>query len=194
MALRPLAEAAGRARMAGAVGVLLALSACAGEGTRGPGTLGPPQGLDCVPYARQVSGIDIRGDAWTWWDRAAGRYARGSVPEPGAVLVMRATPVMPRGHVAVVESIVGPREIRVTQANWGNDTKTRGRVETGTPVIDVSPGNAWQAVRVWNRRTQAYGRVNPAYGFIYPRGQPAEPQVAGRDAPQCGAPRSAPEG
>ncbi|MBX6322683.1 MAG: CHAP domain-containing protein [Rhodospirillaceae bacterium] len=165
-------------RRAAALGVLLLLSACAGDEVAGPGAVGPPQGLDCVPYARQVSGIDIHGDAWTWWDRAEGRYARGSVPVPGAVLVMRTTPVMPRGHLAVVETVVDSRDIRVTQANWGNDSKSRGRVETGTPVVDVSPDNTWRAVRVWNRRTQAYGRVNPAYGFIYPRGAPAAPLVA----------------
>jgi surface antigen len=122
-----------------------------------------------VPYARQVSGIDIRGDAWTWWSGAAGRYQRGGTPEAGAVLVMQATRVMRRGHLAVVESLVAPREIRVTQANWGYDRKTRGRVETGTPVIDVSEDNSWSAVRVWNRQTQAYGRVKPTFGFIYPR-------------------------
>ena len=31
--------------------------------------------LQCVPYARDVSGIQIYGDAHTWWDQAQGRYA-----------------------------------------------------------------------------------------------------------------------
>ena len=36
----------------------------------------PPQ--DCVPYARQVSGIKLFGDAWTWWDGAlAAHLERG---------------------------------------------------------------------------------------------------------------------
>jgi surface antigen len=122
-----------------------------------------------VPYARQVSGIDIRGDAWSWWYAAAGRYERGSVPEPRAVMVMEATPTMPLGHVAVVESVTGAREITITQANWGNTPQTRGRIETGTPVLDVSPDNSWHAVRVWYRPAQAFGRVNPVYGFIYAR-------------------------
>lgn len=146
---------------------LLALAGCAGDRSRG--TVGPPQGLECVPYARQVSGIELYGDAWTWWDSAAGRYDRGWHPEPGAVLVMEATGVMRRGHLAVVEQVIGPREVLVTQANWGNSAKTRGRVEHGTPVIDVSSDNSWRAVRVWNRETGAYGRVNPSYGFIYQR-------------------------
>ena len=34
-----------------------------------------PPYLQCVPYARQVSGIRIYGDAHTWWDQAEGRYA-----------------------------------------------------------------------------------------------------------------------
>jgi hypothetical protein len=161
---------------AAALAVLLALAGCGGSAGRPPGPdissigeVGKSSGLECVPYARQVSGIDIRGDAWTWWNEAAGRYQRGEVPEAGAVLVMQATRVMRRGHLAVVEALVSPREIRVTQANWGYDRKTRGRVEMGTPVIDVSEDNNWSAVRVWNRQTQAYGRINPTYGFIYPR-------------------------
>ena len=39
--------------------------------------------LQCVPYARQVSGIRIFGDAHTWWDQAAGHYARGNRPKVG---------------------------------------------------------------------------------------------------------------
>jgi hypothetical protein len=38
--------------------------------------------LQCVPYARQVSGIQLYGDAHTWWDQAAGRYDRGFTPAP----------------------------------------------------------------------------------------------------------------
>jgi hypothetical protein len=157
--------------MAGATFVLalalLVLAGC-GTATRTGDDLGPG-GLQCVPYARQVSGIDIRGDAWTWWESAAGLYPRGFVPEPGAVLVMQPTSVMPLGHVAVVQSVKGAREILVTQANWGSTPETRGRVESDTSVVDVSLGNDWRAVRVWNRSAGAYGRVNPAFGFIYAR-------------------------
>jgi hypothetical protein len=32
--------------------------------------------LQCVPYARAQSGIEIRGNAGTWWAQAEGRYAR----------------------------------------------------------------------------------------------------------------------
>ncbi|MCH7862397.1 MAG: CHAP domain-containing protein, partial [Proteobacteria bacterium] len=34
----------------------------------------------CVPFARQASGIAIYGDAWTWWPSAKGQYGRGSKP------------------------------------------------------------------------------------------------------------------
>src|SRR6478672_2506999 len=37
----------------------------------------------CVPYARDYSGIQIFGDAWTWWTQANGRYARGQLPIRG---------------------------------------------------------------------------------------------------------------
>ena len=42
--------------------------------------------LQCVPYARQVSGIHIYGDAHSWWGKANGKYARGSMPRVGAVM------------------------------------------------------------------------------------------------------------
>ena len=42
--------------------------------------------LQCVPFARQSSGIQLYGDALSWWDQAAGRYARGRQPKVGAVM------------------------------------------------------------------------------------------------------------
>src|SRR5215470_9737942 len=47
-----------------------------------------PAGLECVPYAREHSNINIHGDAYTWWDKAAGIYARGTTPLAGAVMVL----------------------------------------------------------------------------------------------------------
>src|SRR4051794_18134409 len=43
-------------------------------------------GISCVPFARNDSGIQVTGNAWQWWEKAEGSYARGSVPEPGSVL------------------------------------------------------------------------------------------------------------
>ena len=42
--------------------------------------------LQCVPYARNVSGVQIHGDALTWWDQAENHYKRGHSPRRGAVL------------------------------------------------------------------------------------------------------------
>lgn len=44
-----------------------------------------PPYLQCVPYAREVSGIQIYGDAHTWWDQAEGKFKRGKRPKVGAV-------------------------------------------------------------------------------------------------------------
>ncbi|MGH6931009.1 MAG: CHAP domain-containing protein, partial [Dongiaceae bacterium] len=104
--------------------LFLILAACGGEpepsGAGQLALLSPPAGpLQCVPYARSVSGIDIRGDAWTWWPGAEGRYERGPRPRPGAVLVFKRTNRLPRGHVSVVAQVVNRREILVTHANWG---------------------------------------------------------------------------
>lgn len=133
--------------------------------------------LQCVPYAREVSGIAIHGDAHLWWDRAEGRYARGQAPQVGAVLVFRSTRAMPRGHVAVVREILDPRRIMLDHANWSGP----GRIERGALAEDVSPAGDWSAVRVWFAPIDALGgRENPVYGFIYN----APPEPAGvREVP-----------
>ncbi len=117
----------------------------------------------CVPFARLVSGVEIKGNANTWWNQAGDRYPRGHTPVMGAVLNFRSSSAMPMGHVAVVSQVVDTRTIQVVQANW-----TRNRITTDT-VIDVSPRNDWSQVRV--AHGESFGRVNPAYGFIY---RPAE--------------------
>jgi surface antigen len=160
--------------------LLLALAACASErpvATAAPAApaaepqvavLPPPpsEPMQCVPYARQVSGIDLRGDAWTWWGQAKGRYARGKKPRLGAVLVFQKTRALPRGHVSVVTRVVDAREILITHANWSSTSDTRGQVTSDVRVIDISPGNDWSEVRVWNGSD--FGRPYPAAGFIYP--------------------------
>ncbi|WP_447406321.1 CHAP domain-containing protein, partial [Clostridium perfringens] len=45
----------------------------------------------CAPYAREVSGIALHGNANTWWGQAAGRYQRGHKPEVGSVLSFQST-------------------------------------------------------------------------------------------------------
>ena len=122
-------------------------------------------GISCVPYARQVSGIMVAGNAWQWWDNAAGEYARGDRPESGSVLNFRANGRMPLGHVAVVTEVVNQREIVVDQANWGG-----GGVSHNVAVVDVSEANNWSAVRVaLGGRNGEFGSVYPTYGFIYNR-------------------------
>jgi len=119
--------------------------------------------LQCVPYAREHSGIKIYGDAYTWWDRAAGKYQRGSLPEPGAVMVLNNYAGADRGHVAVVRRVVGAREIRIDHANWLDD----GSIYVNNPVEDVSSGNDWSVVRVYNLKTGGWGtKLYPVQGFI----------------------------
>ena len=122
--------------------------------------------VDCVPYARAVSGLSLYGDAWTWWDHAEGRYGRGHKPEVGAVLAWQRTSSLAAGHVAVVVEIQGPRQILVSHANWGRDGDTRGKIHARQPVIDVSPNNDWTELRLMNTQG-SFGRVYAAHGFIY---------------------------
>lgn len=128
-------------------------------------------GISCVPYARQVSGIMVVGNAWQWWNNAAGQYARGDRPEAGSVLNFRANGRMHLGHVAVVTRVVNAREIIVDQANWPS-TRMRGNVSHDVAVVDVSEANNWSAVRVELSGSGKFGSVYPAYGFIYNRPDP----------------------
>ena len=126
--------------------------------------LGRSNAIECAPFARQVSGIQLYGDAASWWDQAEGRYDRGSQPVEGGVLVFRRSQRLPYGHVSVVAADVSSREIRVTQANWVHHRVTRDE-----PVVDVSPGNDWSRVRVWWAPSNSLGStVYATYGFIGP--------------------------
>jgi|GEM_PF-718666 len=162
-------------RVAAMVMLVGTLAACAGNPDVGhepglypvPTYTGGERFVWCVPYARQISGIQIRGDADTWWGQAGGRYDRGHTPAPYAVLALRPTSRLRDGHIGVVTGIIGPREIRVSHANWGWNSATRGRVYTHMPVIDVSPGNDWSAVRFRHPAVGTYGSTYPALGFIY---------------------------
>ena len=115
----------------------------------------------CVPFARAVTGLDIRGNAKTWWQQAKGRYARGQEPEIGAVMSFAASRAMPKGHVAVVSKVLSDREILVDQANW-----ERNQITLDTLVVDVSDKGDWSRVKVASAGG-TLGRVNPVNGFIY---------------------------
>lgn len=126
--------------------------------------------LECVPYARQVSGIDITGNAHTWWRQAEGRYVRGNAPEPGAVLVFRSSGGMRLGHVSVVSRVVSSRHILVEHANWPGPGFPKGRVARDVSMIDVSDRNDWTTVRVEiHGDRDGFGRHYPTYGFVLPR-------------------------
>lgn len=117
----------------------------------------------CVPYARSLSGIEIRGNAKDWWGKARNTYERGAEPVVGAVMSFRATGGMPLGHVAVVSEIVADREVIVNHANW-----LRNEVSLNMRVVDVSDRNDWTVVRVESQPGQ-FGRRYPLNGFIYPK-------------------------
>ena len=120
--------------------------------------------LQCVPFARQLSGIDIRGNARTWWDQAAGRYDRGQTPREGAVLAMPGSGRMSQGHVAVVSQIVSDREILLSHANWSR----RGGIERNVKAVDVSDKGDWSRVKIWFAGNRDLGTTSyPANGFIY---------------------------
>lgn len=141
----------------------------------------------CVTFARMFSGIEIFGDAHTWWTQAQGRFATGERPRTGAVLAFQSSGRMRLGHVAVVSEVLTDRVIRVTHANWGG---SRGKVEENVTVVDVSDANDWSAVKVWYNPINDLGTsVYPTHGFIYNRPAfPSEGLLMASVAPSVGQP------
>lgn len=119
--------------------------------------------LQCVPFARTETGVEIFGDANTWWGQAAGRYERTAEPSEGAVIVLRGYATAARGHVGVVREVVSERLIIVDHANWLNG----GEITRNVPVRDVSPNNDWSQVQVWHVPGRHWGgRTYNVQGFI----------------------------
>jgi len=143
-----------------------AVSAC---GAGAPSTAGVTAavrqpGINCAPFARELSGVALYGEAADWWGAAAGRYGRGRVPQVGAVLVLPRQDRLPSGHVAVVSLILAARQIKVIQANWEKDV-----VDQDQLVVDVSERNDWSAIRVWYPPVNQMGaHLYRATGFIAP--------------------------
>lgn len=144
------------------------LAAC-GSSSRAPSSSSGASlrvpGINCAPFARELSGIALYGEAESWWHTAAGRYTRNEQPAIGSVLVFRRSSRLRSGHVSVVTRVVSPRQVLVTQANW-----VPGQVDEDQLMVDVSSGNDWSEVRVWYPPTNTLGtHAYPAHGFIHPR-------------------------
>lgn len=126
------------------------------------------QGLQCAPYARMISGIQLFGAAASWWNQAVGKYLRGNTPEIGSVLVFKAIGSMRSGHVATVSQVVSDRVIKVTHANWSIINGARGKIERDVTVVDASARNDWSEVKVWFAPIGKVGnKAYPVNGFIY---------------------------
>jgi len=129
----------------------------------------------CAPFARMFSGVQLFGNAATWWNQAVGKYVRGEAPKTGSVMVFKAIGSMRSGHVATVSQIVSDRLIKVTHANWSS----RGQVEHDVLVMDTSAKNDWSQVRVWFKNLHDLGTHSyPVYGFIYGKDSAATPVAA----------------
>ncbi len=159
-----------------------------------------PPYLQCVPFAREVSGIQIYGDAHSWWDQAEGRYQRGNRPQVGAVMAFQPHQNMTLGHVAAVSKVIDRRTVLISHANWSPINGRRGQIERDVRAVDISPDNDWSMVRVWYDPLQAIGTTAwPVHGFIYGekamgRAKPvqAENRIAQLALPTPVAPTQAP--
>jgi len=148
----------------------------------GGGAASLPPYLQCVPYARQLTGIQIRGDAWTWWEQAEGRYSRGFVPKVGAVMALKPHGNSRLGHVAAVSKIIDSRTILIRHSNWSPINGRRGQIEDNVRAVDVSDANDWSEVRIWYAPIQALGGSHwPVQGFIYAK-KPAKAEKVSRQS------------
>lgn len=116
----------------------------------------------CVPFARDLSGIDIRGNAKTWWEQARGKYDRSKEPKVGAVMSFVPTRKNPNGHIAVVSQTLSERQVRLDHTNW-----ERNKVSRNMLAVDVSKANDWSMVRLESTPGQL-GSQYPVQGFILP--------------------------
>ena len=137
----------------------------------------------CVPFAREASGIQLYGDALTWWNQAEGHYARGREPKVGAVMSFRPHGAMTLGHVAMVSRIIDDRTVLLRHANWSPIDGRRGNVELDVRAVDVSADNDWSEVRVWYAPIGDLGTTRwPVNGFIYKhKPRPGEEPLSPRD-------------
>jgi len=149
-------------------------------------TLAPTAGAmadtywQCATFARLASGIQIFGDAYTWWRQAIGRYETGFQPKSGAVLCFKPTARMRLGHVAVVSQVLTDRVIQITHANWSPIEGSRGKIEKDVTLIDVSQAGDWSLVKVWyGPNRDMGGSVYPTYGFIYQDAQARQLATSG---------------
>ncbi len=166
---------------------LLALLMTATAGTAAQGRSLLDYVGQCVPFAREASGIQLYGNAWTWWDQADGKYTRGHTPRPGAVIVFEKTARLPLGHVAVVSRVVEQRVVMLTHANWSRQNGERGHAEQDVTLYDVSRDNDWSDVKVWYRDSNGLGGgIYPVYGFIYGSGHAAR-EITSRNPDYVGA-------
>lgn len=143
-----------------------AASSAGGDSNAGSALVVPkaPGKLECVPYARTTSGIQIYGDARTWWNQAKDRYATGHAPRVGAVMAVRPFNNSRLGHVATVSRIVDSRTILLSHANWS----VPGEIERNVTALDVSADNDWSQVRIWYGPSRGLGNTHwPVSGFIY---------------------------
>ena len=136
------------------------------------------EGLQCVPYARALSGVTIFGDAHTWWGQAEGKYDRGDEPKVGAVLAFRPHGNMRLGHVAAVRRVLDDRTIIISHANWSTIGGVRGHIEEDVRAVDMSDDNDWSRVCVWYTPNEALGSTEwPVHGFIYPKQKRGESEA-----------------
>ena len=127
------------------------------------------EGLQCVPYARALTGVEIRGDAHTWWGQAEGRY-RARRPAKG----WRGDGLCPAWQYAAGPcrggaAIRRQAHVLISHANWSTIDGGRGHIEDDVRVVDATEANDWSRVRVWYTPNAALGTTEwPLHGFIYP--------------------------
>ncbi len=125
----------------------------------------------CVPFARTLSGIELRGNAETWFAVPRASTTAGQSPRWARSWCSAARASCHGACGGGVADRVG-REILIDHANW-----KRNQISLKMSVIDISDANDWSLVKVAYDPGQ-FGRPYPISGFVYPRKIEEPVQVA----------------
>jgi hypothetical protein len=118
--------------------------------------------LQSEDFVRATSLVQLPGPASGWWEEAPAAERRMR-PAAGAIMLLTGYCSGSCGHAAIVTRIVGVREIRIDHADWLHD----GAIYRNNPVADVSAANDWSQVRVFNIRSNAWGKkIYAVRGFL----------------------------
>jgi hypothetical protein len=128
----------------------------------------PRRHCNALPYARNHSGINIFGDASTWWDKSEGQYAHRQTPLPGAVMMLTGyagpNPRPPRGRSRDGVDIAKSASITPTGSTTARSTPTTRSWTSARTMTGAKCGCGISARSPGHRTYLVRGFIGPGRG------------------------------